>query len=223
MPHARRYLAGWLLAVAAMVGYALLWLGYRHSWGWLATVDSAALRGCLAAATALPGWVGWWNGVCTVFAPVVFRLLAMIVAGVALYRRRLRAALFVLVSVEFSGLVSQGAKDLADRPRPSTALVTAASSSFPSGHALGVVVGVAALLTVGWPVWNRRARVAAGAVGALLVVMVGFGRVALNVHHPSDVLAGFALGYSYWWLCAQLLFATLGRSRAATGPAVTGR
>jgi undecaprenyl-diphosphatase len=110
----------------------------------------------------------------------------------------------VLVSVELSELVTQIAKGLADRPRPATALVAVSSSSFPSGHALAAMVGVAALLMVTLPELRRLLRVAAVVVGTLVVVAVGLGRVALNVHHPSDVLAGWALGYLYFLLCAWL-------------------
>ncbi|MGH3560643.1 MAG: phosphatase PAP2 family protein, partial [Mycobacterium sp.] len=59
-------------------------------------------------------------------------------------------------------------------------------------------------------VLSHPVRVAAVAVGALIVVAVGFGRVALNVHHPSDVLAGWALGYVYFLVCARLLRPTDG-------------
>ena len=39
------------------------------------------------------------------------------------------------------------------------------------------------------------------AVSALSVLSVGTARVALNVHYPSDVLAGWSLGYLYFLLC----------------------
>ena len=42
-------------------------------------------------------------------------------------------------------------------------------------------------------------------VGAGLVFLVGFARVILNVHHPSDVVAGWALGYLYYLLCVRLV------------------
>jgi undecaprenyl-diphosphatase len=61
---------------------------------------------------------------------------------------------------------------------------------------------VLALLTVLFPILGPSMRVVAAAVGALIVVAVGFGRVALNVHHVSDVVAGWALGYLYFALCA---------------------
>ena len=38
------------------------------------------------------------------------------------------------------------------------------------------------------------------AVSALSVLAVGIARVALNVHYPSDVLAGWSLGYLYFLL-----------------------
>jgi hypothetical protein len=69
---------------------------------------------------------------------------------------------------------------------------------------VAIVVTVFALLTVLWPAMNRRLHVVAVWTGALIVLAVGFGRVALNVHHPSDVLAGWALGYLYFAACARV-------------------
>jgi undecaprenyl-diphosphatase len=73
--------------------------------------------------------------------------------------------------------------------------------SFPSGHALGVTVGVLSLLTVLLPVVRSRWRTALVVGGAVAVLAIGVGRVALNVHYPSDVVAGWALGYLYYLLC----------------------
>lgn len=203
--------AAWLTPLVAALGFASMWLGYRQGWGWLAAADASALHIGYDIGVKHPGWVQFWDAVCTVFAPGTFRVLAVPAAAVALLQHRVRTALLVLVSVEFSGLVSQAAKNVADRPRPVTALVSASSSSFPSGHALAVTVGVAALLAVALPVLSRPAQLAAIAVGALIVATVGVGRVALNVHHPSDVLAGWALGYLYFAACVRLLAASPAR------------
>lgn len=188
-------------AVAASAVYAAMWIGYRQDWGWLNTVDSSSLSALHDVGVKHPWWVRFWDVFCDVLSPTTFRLLGAVAVVVELVRRKLRAALFLVVSVQFSGLVTQVAKGLAHRHRPVTALVKAAASSFPSGHALGTMVGVLSLLTVLLPLLSLRAGVAAAAVGALIVLAVGFGRVALNVHHPSDVMAGWALGYLYFLLC----------------------
>ena len=112
--------------------------------------------------------------------------------------------MFLVITVELSGLVTEAAKAAANRPRPAEALVHASSTSFPSGHALGVMVGVLALLTLVLPIVRRPVRVWLIVVGAVVVVAIGVGRVVLNVHHPSDVLAGWALGY-VWFVVSVLL------------------
>lgn len=195
-----------LISVAAALAvFAMMLLGYRQGWGWLSTADGAALDVGYDIGIKHPAWVSFWDGLSTVCAPPVFRVLAMAAAVAAVWRRRVRAAVFLLVAVEPSGVLTQLAKDAVDRPRPVTALAAASSSSFPSGHALGVMVGVGALLVVVLPLLRRRARLAVLIAGVLVVAAVGVARVALGVHHPSDVLAGWALGWAYLCGWAVLL------------------
>jgi len=132
---------------------------------------------------------------------MAFRIVGVGLIIALLLRRRRRDALFVLITVEVSGLVIKIAKRTADRPRPDARMVDTYGSSFPSGHALGVLVSVLALLTLFWQVMPVKWRRAMAALGGFVIVAVGVGRVALNVHHPSDVLAGWALGYAYFVLC----------------------
>lgn len=190
------------LAGAATLLYAGLWVGHRRGWGWLHACDWALLNPAHDIGIAHPGWVWFWTGVSFVLGPVPLRLLGFALAVIALVRRRTRIALLLLFCAPLNGVVTMVAKDLAGRPRPSTALVVVGETSFPSGHALEATATVLALLTVAWPVCSGRAmRVTLGALGALSVFTVGVARVALNVHHPSDVIAGWALGYVYFLLC----------------------
>jgi membrane-associated phospholipid phosphatase len=188
-------------AVVAAAVYAVMWLGYWQGWGWLQAADASCLRLLHDVGVKHPLWVRFWELFSVVFSPGTFRLLGLGAAAIMWSRRRWWAASFVLVTVEFSELVSLTAKRLAHRPRPATALVHASSSAFPSGHALCSIVGVLTLLTMLAPLTRRSAAVSAVVVGALVVLAVGFARVALNVHHPSDVVAGWALGYLYFALC----------------------
>jgi membrane-associated phospholipid phosphatase len=185
--------------------YGLLWLGFVQQWHWLDVIDTSAIDALHAYAIARPGWVASWNVFCTVFGPAAFRLFTLVVILVAVARRNTRTALFLLITVELSGLLTEAAKAAANRPRPAEALVGASSTSFPSGHALGVMVAVLALLTVVLPTVRRPVRVWLIVLGAFVVVAIGVGRVVLNVHHPSDVLAGWALGYAWFVGCAWLV------------------
>lgn len=185
--------------------FVLMWVGYAQNWAWLDRIDTSILRPLHAYGQAHPGWVMAWNVFCTVLGPTAFRLIALVVIIVALTRRNLRLALFLVISVELSGLVTEAVKTTANRPRPAEAMVNAASSSFPSGHAVGVMVGVLALLTVAWPVVDARYRPWLAALGGVVIVAIGVGRVVLNVHHPSDVVAGWALGYAWFVACVLLV------------------
>jgi membrane-associated phospholipid phosphatase len=197
----------WLLgtAVLALGMYALLWIGYVSQWKWLTVMDSWALDLTHDHGATRPGWVSAWDVFCTVLGPSAFRLVGLVVVVVALFRRHWRLAGFLLITAGLSGPLIEFAKYVVDRPRPATAMVLAQSMSFPSGHALGVLVAVLAILTIVWPFVNPPQRGWLIALGVLIVITIGAGRVVLNVHHPSDVIAGWALGYAYFVVCVLLL------------------
>jgi membrane-associated phospholipid phosphatase len=199
-------------AVLAAVVYAAMWLGYRHGWGWLGSADTSSLQALYDVGVKHPLWVRFWNVMCTVFSPGAFRLVGAVAVVVAMAKRLVREALFLVATMEFNELITHVAKHLVHRPRPVTHLIHASSSSFPSGHALGAMAVVLALLTVLFPILRRSMRVVAVAAGTLIVVAVGFGRVALNVHHVSDVVAGWALGYLYFVVCVAAFRPLHGRS-----------
>lgn len=205
-------------AVAAVGAYALMWVGYRLSWDWLHRFDWSLLDAAHAVANKHPVWVPLWAGVSFALGPVL-RLLDLAAMAVALVRRNVRAALVLLTCGPLNGLVTVAAKGLADRPRPPTMLVAESGTSFPSGHALEATAGLLALLSFLLPVLSRTVSRAAVAVTALSVLAVGIARVALNVHYPSDVLAGWSLGYLYFLLCLAI-FRPPGppRSRARAKP-----
>jgi membrane-associated phospholipid phosphatase len=189
------------LAAIAVAVYALMWVGYRTHWSWLAGLDSAALGQTHRYGVQHPGWVRFWSVISTVFGPTGFRVLGAVVIVVAALRRNLRAAVFLVAAIMLSGYVTDTAKAIAHRPRPAEALVNGQLSSFPSGHALAAMAAVLALLTVSAGLFGHGVRVTTIVAGALIVVAVGLGRVLLNVHYLSDVLAGWALGYLWFFVC----------------------
>lgn len=75
---------------------------------------------------------------------------------VALAKRKIRIALLLLACLPLNAIMTIAAKSVAHRPRPATALVSAHSTSFPSGHALEATASVLALLTVLLPMLHSR-------------------------------------------------------------------
>ncbi|MVU78307.1 phosphatase PAP2 family protein [Nocardia sp. ET3-3] len=85
-----------------------------------------------------------------------------------------------------------------ERPRPPLPerAIAANGSSFPSGHAAGVAA--VALVSV-WLITRegpkrRWIRAIAWTTAFVLIAAVGFSRVYLGVHYPSDIVAGWVLG-----------------------------
>lgn len=188
-------------ALVAAVVYAAMWVGYRQNWGWVHGLDWSLLNAAHDVAIKHPAWVRFWDVVSVVLGPVPLRLLGAATAVAMLVKRNVRAALLVVACAPLNGLVTTAAKAVVNRPRPPTMLVVAPSTSFPSGHALEATAALLALLTLLLPVLSRSMGRVATAVTALILLIVGVDRVALNVHYPSDVLAGWSLGYLYFLLC----------------------
>lgn len=190
-----------LTALLAGALYVLLWTGWASDQPWLIQPDSWALRVAYDAAQEHRWWVPLWHGLSLAFAPLLLRILILIPVILELRRHQTQVALFLAVSVWGSGLITTAAKFLANRDRPDTQMVQAMNTSFPSGHALGVAVTVGAIVSIA----HGSRRVLAVIIGAVVVVTIGVARVALNVHHPSDVIAGWALGYVWLVLCLWLI------------------
>jgi undecaprenyl-diphosphatase len=123
---------------------------------------------------------------------IVLPLLAAAVLVFYLKGWRLSAVLLV-VSTGGGVLLTTLLKAVFQRTRPDLIETgyTASFYSFPSGHAT-VAAGFYGALTVILAYRLRgRARWAVAAGGVLLVLLIGFSRLYLGVHYPTDVLAGF--------------------------------
>lgn len=132
--------------------------------------------------------------------------LGGMVAVLALAGRR-RAAGEVALAGSSAWVVAQALKPLLPRSRPyeqadaERLVAVPAGSSWPSGHAAVIAAGAGVLA----PRLPRLARAGLSAVAGT----VGWSRLYVGVHHPSDVVAGLGLGT----LLGQATRSLLGRRR----------
>jgi len=92
------------------------------------------------------------------------------------------------------------------RPRPPTIAASLVHSwSFPSGHAMGSLVGYGMLAYVLVTLWvhRRGAQIAILAGAAALIVAIGVSRLYLGVHYFSDVVGGYAAGVLWLSTCVS--------------------
>ncbi|MEU2655711.1 phosphatase PAP2 family protein [Streptomyces sp. NPDC007325] len=182
-------------------------------WSPLLSFDQAVVEALHRSAVAHPGFTRV-NRVLSdwVWDPLTLRALAFAVV-LALFRYgHRRLALWVAGTVLVALGVQQALKALVGRDRPEwrDPVDSGSFAAFPSGHAMtaavvcGLLLWVVAL--VGREPWRGWGTLAGLAV--VSVLGVGFTRLYLGVHWPSDVLAGWLMG----WCCVALAVISYRRS-----------
>ena len=130
-------------------------------------------------------------------------LTTLAVVGFLGFSGQKTLAVWVLIASVGALLLSSGLKQMIDRPRPDLVphQTMVHTQSFPSGHA---TQSAATYLTLGVLLAGsqrrRRVKVFIFTLAVLTTVAVGFSRIYLGVHWPTDVLAGWTAGAA-WALC----------------------
>ncbi|HEX7977707.1 MAG TPA: phosphatase PAP2 family protein [Gemmatimonadaceae bacterium] len=94
-----------------------------------------------------------------------------------------------------------------DRPQYAAAYLHGQSYSFPSGHTMSATIlwslmVVCAGLSLGW---HGRRRLRLYVVSTTIIFLIGFSRLYLGVHYPSDVLGGLIIGTAWVVLCTTAI------------------
>jgi hypothetical protein len=168
------------LALAALALMVVLWGAVPGDQRVLSVVDPGRGDGLRTAARVVHHGTGYL-AVAAMTAMLVLVLLAL---------RRFADGLFLAVAVAGALVGNALLKRLVERPRPEllSPLEDVSAYSFPSGHAAGTAALAAAvvLLAAGGR-WMLHVAV----LSTLLVLVAGAAQLVLELHHPSDVLAGW--------------------------------
>ncbi len=126
------------------------------------------------------------------------------IIGYLMLQHRWRRALAVLLACGGGALLNLGLKALAARPRPEIVphLAEVTDSSFPSGHSmLSAIIYLSVGAMLAQNSTGKATAVYPLILAVILTFVVGFTRIYLGVHFPSDVLAGWTAGLAWTLLC----------------------
>ncbi|MGY1855781.1 phosphatase PAP2 family protein [Modestobacter sp. SYSU DS0290] len=195
-----RALLGLVALLAGAVPFLGLWLLVQQNWSPLASLDGNVAADLNDVVSDSPLAVSVLRGVTDLGGAGASVLVTTLATLFLLIRRHQRLAAYVAVSGIGLAVIVPLTKYIADRARPVVAnpvVDTPSNASFPSGHAMTALVTWGVLALVVLPLVRRRLRPWLIAGVALLVLVIGFTRLALGVHFVSDVLAGWALGAAW--------------------------
>lgn len=205
-PHA--YLTVHLVAGLAVSVLAL--------WGFVALADAVVEREAITQfdialanglhARATPLGIHTARLLSDIGSPIAMTIL-MIIVAIVLWARRERLLLITWLLAFIGGSVLDQALKLSfRRPRPTlpNPVLIAHGFSFPSGHAMGSLIGFGLFAYLMVRLTRRHAvHVAIVAGTCALVAGIGVSRLYLGVHYFSDVVAGYAAGIVWLMVCAS--------------------
>lgn len=185
-------LVGWILDTTDESRGFARWDQLAAEWG--AAHGTEASTRILELITQL-GATGW------------LLIIMALLGAVESYRHRNLAIIGYLATVGLGvSLLNNGLKRLVDRQRPNVLpLSDFSSSSFPSGHSAAAAACWAAIALVTSRHWGRRGRTGAALIAMLITIGVAVSRVLLGVHWVTDVIAGTAVGWA-WFFVITLIF-----------------
>ncbi|MBE9130046.1 MULTISPECIES: phosphatase PAP2 family protein [unclassified Coleofasciculus] len=122
---------------------------------------------------------------------------------VLLLRRRWRSLVYALTTLLGSAIINRTAKLLLHRVRPHLwkSPSPELDYGFPSGHAMSSMTFVAVLVIL---TWNTPWRLPVLILGSIFVFAIGWTRLYLGVHYPSDIVAGWMASIA-WTVGVSLL------------------
>lgn len=188
-----------LPSLLALTGFALLLAG-ALLWRFLPSIDLRLFD--LVRLDARSAWAGPARIFTDLGGFAVLGPLGLAITAWLLAQRRFAGALWLFATIGSGRLAVEGIKALVGRPRPPLAerLAEVTTHSFPSSHTAGTLLTWLALAMLFLSL--RRGLLP---FAMMMAVAIGWSRIALGVHWPSDVIAGYGLAMLWIGVAARWL------------------
>lgn len=129
--------------------------------------------------------------------------IVLIILLILLFQKKWRSLTFLLTTAIGAAIINSTAKEIMHRIRPHLwqSPTPERDYAFPSGHAMTSMTLVVALVILTWEtIWCLPILI----FGGLFVLAIGWTRLYLGVHFPSDILAGWSVSVA-WAIGVSLL------------------
>lgn len=198
---------GFCIALGAMFVLALAAWSIRYQ----EVIALDDLASPLVHSVASPTLDTVMNGFTTLGSSPVLGLLSLLAVALLLAHGHRAKALFLATAIAGSVALNGTLKLVIERPRPALPWAHVLPDySFPSGHTMNSLVVYLALALIAWVTYGRRAGSIAVVAALGMAIAVGFSRIYLGYHYPSDVVGGLAAGLA-WLFVVALAFETIPR------------
>ncbi|MDF2534809.1 MAG: hypothetical protein K0R18_966 [Bacillales bacterium] len=161
------------------------------------SIHTAYLTKLLKIITA----IGSWNQVVIILGVILIYLI---------WKKHYYFGLFIIIVNALSPILNTFLKNTFQRPRPNIdPYYLYTSFSFPSGHATSAIV---LFTTICFLIYHLHSNKFKPFVffSVLMVGLIGFSRVYLGVHYPTDILGGFIIG-TMWLMLSIFIFNNFGQ------------
>lgn len=192
----------WTAIIVGLIFFGWIW-GVASSAGWVGSFDRTVSR----IAGHSPGAVATARFASKIGETKIMLILSIIIAIVFWLVKQRMAALFMVTAEILTLACNLLLKDTIRRARPAVQHLAAANGySFPSGHSsssMALFLALALLCTL--LIKRRPWRIALFVILLIVPLIIGWSRITVRVHFPSDVFGGFLEGI-FFTLAAYAFF-----------------
>lgn len=149
-----------------------------------------------------PSWLDFNQAISFFGSTPVLLTVIFLTGSFLIFKKWTYGGISFLIFFSLGLQINSWLKLVFERPRPIPFVIdeTLRSFAFPSGHAFGATI---VYMGLAWVICNSPRRGSYGYIyilASLLILAIGFSRIALGVHWTSDVIGGYLIGLIYFFI-----------------------